>query len=86
MADLIVQHVWKQENADAAFATVKSIISMAQSGKLPAGYALQSVHVVSGDHRAFCTWQAPSKGALEQLVAQVNPPTEHTVFEVQRAF
>lgn len=86
MADLIVQHTWKQENADAAFATVKSIIGMAQSGKLPAGYALKSVSVVSGDHRAFCTWQAPSKHDLEQLVAQVNPPTEHVVYEVQRAF
>ncbi len=85
MADLIVQHTWKNENAEAAFAAVKSIIGMAQAGKLPAGYALQSVHLVSGDRRAFCTWQAPSKHALEQLVAQVNPPTEHVVYEVQRA-
>lgn len=85
MADLIVQHTWKEENSEAAFATVKSIIGMAHSSKLPAGYALKSVNVVSGDRRAFCTWQAPSKQALEQLVAQVNPPTTHVVYEVQRA-
>ncbi len=85
MADLIVQHTWKPENAEAAFATVKSIIGMAQSGTLPEGYALKGVNLVSGDRRAFCTWEAPSKGALEQLVAQVNPPTEHVVYEVQRA-
>lgn len=84
MADLIVQHTWKSENSEAAFATVKSIVGMAQSGQLPAGYALKSVNVVAGDRRAFCTWQAPSKQGLEQLVAQVNPPTEHVVYEVQR--
>ncbi len=84
MADLIVQHTWKKENADAAFAVVKNIVGMAQSGKLPSGYALRSVNVVAGDNRAFCTWQAPSKQALEQLVGQVNPPTEHTVYEVQK--
>ena len=86
MADLIVQHTWKQENAEAAFAVVKNIIGMAQSGKLPAGYSLKSVNVVAGDNRAFCTWQAPSKQDLEALVGQVNPPTEHSVFEVQKIF
>ncbi len=86
MADLIVQHTWKQENADAAFAAVKSIVGMAQSGKLPPGYSLKSVNVVAGDHRAFCTWQAPNRQALEQLVGQVNPPTDHVVYEVQKVF
>ncbi len=86
MAELIVQHTWKKENAEAAFAVVQSIVGMAQSGKLPAGYSLKSVNVVAGDNRAFCSWQAPSKQALEQLVGQVNPPTEHSVFEVQKVF
>ena len=86
MADLIVQHTWKPENAEAAFAVVRNIVGMAQSGKLPAGYALKSVSVVTGDNRAFCTWQAPSKHDLEQLVGQVNPPTDHTVYEFQKIF
>ncbi len=86
VADLIVQHTWKKENAEAAFAVVKSIVGMANSGQLPAGYTLKSVNVVAGDNRAFCTWQAPSKQSLEQLVGQVNPPTEHSVYEVQKIF
>ncbi len=86
MAELIVQHTWKKENAEAAFAVVKNIVGMAQSGKLPAGYRLTSVNVVAGDNRAFCTWQAPSKRDLEALVGQVNPPTEHAVYEVQKIF
>ncbi len=86
MVDLIVQHTWKKENAEQAFATVQNIVGMAKSGKLPAGYALTSVTVVAGDNRAFCAWQAPSKQALEQLVAQVNPPTDHAVYEVQKVF
>ena len=86
MAELIVQHTWKNENAEAAFAAVKSIVGMAQSGKLPAGYSLKSVHVVAGDNRAFCAWQAPNKQSLEALVGQVNPPTDHAVYEVQKIF
>lgn len=86
MADFIVQHTWKPENAEAAFAAVKNIIGMAQSAKLPAGYSLKAVNVVAGDSRAFCTWHAPSKQSLEQLVGQVNPPTEHSVYEVQKVF
>jgi len=86
MAELIVQHTWKKENAEAAFAVVQSIVGMAQSGKLPPGYTLKSVNVVAGDNRAFCTWQAPSREALEGLVGQVNPPTEHAVYEVQKIF
>ena len=84
MAELIVQHTWKSENAEAAFAAVKNIIGMAQTGKLPSGNRLASVNVVAGDNRAFCAWQAPSKQALEQLVGQVNPPTEHAVYEVRK--
>ena len=83
MTELIVQHTWKKENADAAFAAVKTIVGMAQSGKLPAGYTLASVKVVAGDNRALCSWRAPSKQALEELVGQVNPPTDHAVYEVQ---
>ena len=84
MTELIVQHTWKPENAEAAFAAVKNIVGMAQSGQLPAGYVLRSVDVAAGVPRAFCAWQAPSKQALEQLVGQVNPPTDHTVYEVQK--
>ncbi len=86
MVELIVQHTWKKENADAAFAVVQNIVGMARSGKLPAGYTLKAVNVVAGDNRAFCTWQAPSRQALESLVGQVNPPTDHSVYEVQTIF
>ena len=84
--ELLVQHTWKRENTDAVVNVVKKIVGMAQGGQLPAGFALRSVNVVAGEGRAFCNWQAPSRQALVDLVGQVNPPTEHAVFELQKMY
>jgi hypothetical protein len=84
MAELFVQHTWKSENTNAVVGFVESIAGMAKKGQLPAGFDLRSIDVVPGDTRAFCRWQAPSKEALAGLIAKVNPPTEHTVYELEK--
>ncbi|HYM40204.1 MAG TPA: hypothetical protein VEY12_08705 [Thermoplasmata archaeon] len=84
MSEFLIQHTWKSENTNAVVGVVQSIAGMAQKGQLPAGFVLRSIDVVPGDTRAFCRWQAPNKEALAGLVEKVNPPTEHTVFELQK--
>jgi hypothetical protein len=86
MSDFLIQHVWKSENTENAVKTVKAIAGMAKDGKLPQGFKLKSINAVSGENRAFCTWEAPSRKALADLVAQVRPPTEVTIFELQKMY
>lgn len=84
MVSVIVEHEWNEEDGENVFKVVGSIVEMAGSGKLPAGFALKSVDVLNGQSRAVCRWEAPSGSALSDLVASVNPPTRHKVSEVQK--
>ncbi len=86
MAEFIVQHNWKAENGEKVVQTVKGIIEMAKESKLPSGFRLESVNVVAGENRALCTWEAPSRKAISDLVQQVNPPTEWSVAELSRMY
>ncbi len=83
MSEFLIQHTWKSENTNAVVGVVQAIAGMAQKGQLPSGFALRSIDVVPGDTRAYCRWQAPSKAALANLLGQVNPPTDHVVYELQ---
>ncbi len=84
MSEFLIQHTWKGENTNAVVGVVQAIAGMAQKGQLPSGFALRSIDVVAGDTRAYCRWQAPSKQALADLLGQVNPPTDHVVYELQK--
>ena len=86
MTEFLVQHAWKSENTNAVVGVVQQIASMAKAGTLPAGFALRSIEVVPGETRAFCRWEAPSKRALQDLVAQVRPPTDNAVYELQKTY
>ena len=86
MANLIIEHEWKEKNKDAAFKVVGSIIDMQKNSKLPAGFKLISVQVLGDKNRAICNWEAPSRDALLSLVKQVNPPTKYEVYEAQKIF
>lgn len=84
MVNLIVEHRWKEKNQEAAFKVVGSIVEMAKNGKLPTGFSLKSINVVSSERLAICNWEAPSLNDLKGLVAQVNPPTKYEIFEAQK--
>ncbi len=84
MSEFLIQHTWKSENTNAVVGVVQNIAGMAQKGQLPSGFSLRSIDVVPGDTRAYCRWRAPSKEALSSLLGQVNPPTDHVVYELQK--
>lgn len=84
MSDVIVEHEWKSEDAEKVFKVVGEIVEMSKGGKLPAGFNLKSVDVKAGQNKAVCRWEAPSKDALAELIAKVDPPTTHTLSETQK--
>ena len=86
MAEFIIEHEWSAENSERVVKTVNGIVEMAKSSKLPAGFQLKEVNVVAGGTKAFCTWNAPSKSAIAELVQKVNPPTKWSVFELNRMY
>ncbi|MEM0159007.1 MAG: hypothetical protein QXV22_05405 [Thermoplasmataceae archaeon] len=86
MANIIVEHRWKEKNKDEAFKVVGSIVDMAKNGKLPSGFSLKSINVIGSENRAVCNWDAPSVNDMKDLLAKVNPPTKHEVYEAMKVF
>lgn len=86
MAEFIIEHEWSPENTERVVQTVNGIVEMAKSSKLPAGFQLKGINVVADQTRAFCTWDAPSKRAISDLVQKVNPPTKWSVFELNKMY
>ena len=86
MVNLIVEHRWKNRDKESAFKVVGEIVEMAKNGKLPEGYALQSIQVIGAENMALCNWEAPGKEEMKGLLKQVNPPTKHEVYEAQKSF
>jgi len=44
--------------------------------KFPAGFNWKLTYCDFPDHKFFCEWEAPSKGALEQVLKAQNTPFE----------
>ncbi|MGP6240284.1 hypothetical protein ACNF40_07750 [Cuniculiplasma sp. SKW4] len=86
MADVIVEHKWKEKNGEEVVKVVGSIIDMQKNGKLPAGFTLKSISVLKGENTAICNWEAPSVKDMKDLLEKVNPPTKHEVLEAQKMF
>ncbi|QRF75189.1 hypothetical protein Thermo_00683 [Thermoplasmatales archaeon] len=86
MANIIVEHRWKEHNKAEAFKVVGSIVDMAKNGKLPAGFTLKSINVIGQEDRAVCNWEAPSVGDMQNLLKSVNPPTKHEVYAADKIF
>jgi hypothetical protein len=84
MVSLVVEHRWKEKNAQDAFKVVGSIIDMQKNGKLPSGFTLKSVNVVENERMAVCEWDAPSVDDFKGLLEKVNPPTKHEVYLSKR--
>lgn len=84
---LIAVHKWKPE---AEITITKEMIhgfTLLLEGKQPKGITLQSTHM-RGDHGAFCTWEAPSKEALEDFFKKFGPTLYKAseFFPVMQAF
>lgn len=84
MANIIVEHEWKNEDTEQVFKVVGNIVEMSKNGQLPEGFSLKSVDVISGETKAVCRWEAPSKDALAELIGKVDPPTSHKLVETQK--
>lgn len=81
--NLIVEHRWDDGNAENVFKTVGDIVGMQKNSKLPEGFTLRSVSLIKGENRAICSWEAPGMSEFEELIKGVNPPTSHSVKEVE---
>ncbi len=86
MVNVIVEHEWEDSNKEEAFKVVGNIVNMQKESKLPEGFKLLSVQVISSKNRAICSWEAPNTDSLLSLVKQVNPPTKYDVMEAQKIF
>lgn len=86
MTDVMVEHVWKKEDAEEVIMVVGNIVEMSKKGKLPQGFNLKSVDVLAGESKAICRWEAPSSAALASLIEKVDPPTTHKVTDTQKVF
>jgi hypothetical protein len=84
MANVIVEHRWKPKNGEEVTKVVGSIVQMSKDGKLPAGFELKSINVIGSESMAICNWEAPSVKDMKDLLAKVNPPTKHEVYDAQR--
>lgn len=84
MANIVVEHKWKDEDGEKVMKTVEGIIDMKHSGSLPSGFNLLSINVIGQENRAICNWEAPSSDAMSELLGQVNPPTTHNVYQAER--
>ncbi len=82
----LVQHSWEPDATGAAVAMLQGISTMAETGTLPAGFALRSMQLVREEARAFSTWDAPSKKELEGFVMKVNLPKIRVVYELQNLY
>ncbi len=81
MNTYIVQHTWESAKSEQVMPVVSAIIEKAKTGNLPKGFELRGVMLSKSEPKAYCTWGAESKTALEDLLKSVNPPTTHTVSE-----
>ncbi len=86
MSEFLVQHTWKPEQSEIVVRTVNGIVEMAKASKLPDGFRLKSISVAAGEPKAFCTWDAPNKSAISELLQKVNPPTQWSVSELSRLY
>ena len=84
MVNAIVEHEWREKDQEKVLSVVGSIVDMAKNGKLPKGFELNAISVIGEERRAICSWVCPSVDQLRGLLSQVNPPTKHTVKQVNR--
>jgi muconolactone delta-isomerase len=84
MSQFLIEHTWKKERTNEVVAVVGKIGAMAKGGELPKGFTLKSIHAVAGETQAFCLWEAPDRAGLQGLLAQVHPPTQVTIYELNR--
>ncbi|MCL4343291.1 MAG: hypothetical protein M1267_05535 [Candidatus Thermoplasmatota archaeon] len=86
MVNAIVEHEWKERDQEKVLNVVNSIVDMAKNGKLPSGFELNSINVISNERRAICSWSCPSVDQLNGLLSKVNPPTKHSVRQATKIF
>lgn len=84
MANVVVEHVWNEQDTENLFKVVGSIVEMQKNGTLPQGFVLKSIDVLKGENRAICRWEAPGSSAMSDLLARVNPPSRHNAYETQK--
>lgn len=84
MANVVVEHIWNEDDKEDLFKVVSSIVEMKNNKSLPEGFNLNSIDVLGGENRAICHWEVPSKDAMVNLLGQVNPPSKHNVYETQK--
>ncbi|MHB1439549.1 MAG: hypothetical protein ACYCSO_02295 [Cuniculiplasma sp.] len=86
MANIIVEHRWKNHANEEVKKTIAGIIQMANDGKLPEGFQLKSINVLDSELKAICNWEAPSINSMKEFLEKLNPPTKHEIMEAQKAY
>lgn len=85
MGTFVVQHEWDTKRSPAVQQVISSMVKQASADKLPKGYTLLNLFVEKNEMKAYCVWNAPSKGDLVHLLDQLDP-SDHTVKETDCLF
>lgn len=87
MGLFIAVHKWKPEVEITVTKEMIGGFNLLLENKQPQGIRLFTTHM-RGDHGAFCTWEAPSKEALEDFFKKFGPTLYKAseFFPVMQAF
>lgn len=78
-----VEHHWLDERTQSVVEKVKTWTEQVRHGQVPEGFRpIIMAAAVPGRTEARCTWEAPSKEALERLYQERGLPTQRAIREV----